>query len=176
MGITDFFSTVYDGVSTAFSSTELYAEAPTGGVDSKSPASGTDEEGEEESEANKADEEKAKARTADDDEPEQADGKSGDDEESEEGGEDGGEDEAEEEEEEEEEEDEPEDPMPKITEQCAESKECAPAKHHFDECAERVQGKIEADGKSDEDCVEEFFHLAHCASQCAAPKLFRQLK
>jgi len=26
-----------------------------------------------------------------------------------------------------------------------------------------------------EDCVEEFFHLQHCASQCAAPKLFKIL-
>lgn len=32
---------------------------------------------------------------------------------------------------------------------------CAPAKHHYDECAERVQGQIDENGKADEDCVEE---------------------
>jgi ubiquinol-cytochrome c reductase subunit 6 len=41
-----------------------------------------------------------------------------------------------------------------ITE-CAESKECHPAKHHYDECVERVTGQIENDGKASEDCVEE---------------------
>ncbi|KAA8626184.1 ubiquinol-cytochrome c reductase complex protein [Pyrenophora tritici-repentis] len=60
--------------------------------------------------------------------------------------------------------------------ECAESKECHGPKHHYDECAQRVTGQIENDGKAKEDCVEEFFHLAHCASQCAAPKLFAQLK
>ncbi|KAK3079879.1 hypothetical protein LTS18_003697, partial [Coniosporium uncinatum] len=78
---------------------------------------------------------------------------------------------------EDEEEDEPADPMPKIQEECMQTKECAPAKHHYDECAERVLKQMEeGDGKAKEDCVEEFFHLAHCASQCAAPKLFKQLK
>lgn len=79
-----------------------------------------------------------------------------------------------------------------ITE-CAESKECHSAKHHYDECAARVTGQIEENGKADEDCVEEckllltlfrrysclhftVFHLAHCATNCAAPKLFAQLK
>jgi Ubiquinol-cytochrome C reductase hinge protein len=42
--------------------------------------------------------------------------------------------------------------------ECKESKQCAPAKHHFDECVERVTGAEE--GKADkkhphEDCVEE---------------------
>jgi ubiquinol-cytochrome c reductase subunit 6 len=42
--------------------------------------------------------------------------------------------------------------------ECRESKQCAPAKHHFDECVERVTGADE--GKHDkkhpkEDCVEE---------------------
>jgi hypothetical protein len=76
--------------------------------------------------------------------------------------------------------------------ECAESKECHPAKHHYDECAARVTGQIENDGKASEDCVEEcksrgmtthewllttpVFHLAHCAAACAAPKLFAQLK
>ncbi|KAH0536774.1 hypothetical protein FGG08_006377 [Glutinoglossum americanum] len=84
-----------------------------------------------------------------------------------------------EEEEEEEEEEEPEDVKPKLEEECANSKQCAPFKHHFDECVERVTEASEhADGKKGphEDCVEEFFHLAHCANQCAAPKLWAQLK
>ncbi|KAG6990898.1 hypothetical protein G7Y79_00060g092020 [Physcia stellaris] len=57
-------------------------------------------------------------------------------------------------------------------------KPCAPLKHHFDECAERVQEQQEnpAHKGPKEDCVEEFFHLQHCAAQCAAPKLFRILK
>ncbi|KAI9858156.1 MAG: ubiquinol--cytochrome-c reductase subunit 6 [Trichoglossum hirsutum] len=89
-------------------------------------------------------------------------------------GEDGGE-----EEEEEEEEEEPEDVKPKLEEECANSKQCAPYKHHFDECVERVTEAQEHAGDNKgphEDCVEEFFHLAHCASQCAAPKLWTQLK
>lgn len=76
--------------------------------------------------------------------------------------------------------------------ECAESKACHGPKHHYDECVERVTGQIENDGKASEDCVEEcklpssrthdcsnmdtVFHLAHCATQCAAPKLFAQLK
>ena len=39
--------------------------------------------------------------------------------------------------------------------ECSKSKECSPAKHHFDECTERVTGQIENDGKAKEDCVEE---------------------
>ncbi|TPX10171.1 uncharacterized protein E0L32_001368 [Thyridium curvatum] len=84
---------------------------------------------------------------------------------------------AEEEEEEEEEEDDEEeivDPKETLEEECRNSKTCAPAKHHFDECVERVQGAGE--GESSEDCVEEFFHLAHCATQCAAGRLWSQLK
>ncbi|KAF7957514.1 hypothetical protein EAE96_003091 [Botrytis aclada] len=81
-----------------------------------------------------------------------------------------------EEEEEEEEEDEEEmvDPKDKIEEECKESVACAPSKHHYDECVERVtSGKEQHPG---EDCVEEFFHLAHCATACAAPKLWNTLK
>ncbi|PGG96462.1 hypothetical protein AJ79_09587 [Helicocarpus griseus UAMH5409] len=82
------------------------------------------------------------------------------------------------EEEEEEEEEEVEDPKPKLEEECANSAACAPVKHHFDECVERVTRNSEdPDYKGvKEDCVEEFFHLQHCATQCAAPKLFRVLK
>ncbi|KAF2465488.1 Non-heme 11 kDa protein of cytochrome bc1 complex [Lindgomyces ingoldianus] len=78
--------------------------------------------------------------------------------------------------EEEEEEEETVDPKDTLEDECKESKQCAPMKHHYDECVERVTGQIENDGKASEDCVEEFFHLAHCATQCAAPKLFAQLK
>ncbi|KAL1842912.1 hypothetical protein VTJ49DRAFT_3700 [Mycothermus thermophilus] len=85
------------------------------------------------------------------------------------------EEEAEEDEEEEEEEEEPVDPKETLEEECKNSKECAPAKHHFDECVERVTNAQE-NGGTKEDCVEEFFHLAHCASQCAAPKLWSILK
>ncbi|KAK1767674.1 ubiquinol-cytochrome C reductase hinge protein-domain-containing protein [Phialemonium atrogriseum] len=81
----------------------------------------------------------------------------------------------EEEEEEEEDEDEIVDPKEKLEEECKESKQCAPSKHHFDECVERVT-KGSDDGEAGEDCVEEFFHLAHCASACAAPKLWSVLK
>ncbi|OAL52373.1 Non-heme 11 kDa protein of cytochrome bc1 complex [Pyrenochaeta sp. DS3sAY3a] len=91
----------------------------------------------------------------------------------------GGDEDAEEEpeaEEEEEEEEETVDPKETLEKECAESKECHGPKHHYDECVERVTGQIENDGKASEDCVEEFFHLAHCATQCAAPKLFAQLK
>ncbi|KAI5362152.1 Putative cytochrome b-c1 complex, subunit 6, ubiquinol-cytochrome C reductase hinge [Septoria linicola] len=93
-----------------------------------------------------------------------------------EGGDDDAGDDEEEEEEEEEEEDEPEDIKPKLEEECLQSKQCAPLKHHYDECAERVKHQEETHGKAEEDCVEEFFHMMHCATQCAAPKLFRQLK
>ncbi|KAK8045240.1 hypothetical protein PG993_005264 [Apiospora rasikravindrae] len=80
-----------------------------------------------------------------------------------------------EEEEEDEDEDEIVDPKETLEEECKNSKQCAPAKHHFDECVERVT-KQEEDGGAKEDCVEEFFHLAHCATQCAAPKLWATLK
>ncbi|KAK7737278.1 Cytochrome b-c1 complex subunit 6, mitochondrial [Diaporthe eres] len=100
--------------------------------------------------------------------------------------------EEEEEEEEEEEDDEPKDPKEELEEgerwmptpdiarqiaddQCKESKQCAPAKHHYDECVERVTSQ-EADGGAKEDCVEEFFHLAHCATACAAPKVWSKLR
>ncbi|RMJ14807.1 hypothetical protein BHE90_003157 [Fusarium euwallaceae] len=85
--------------------------------------------------------------------------------------------EEEEEEEDEEEEDEEElvDPKDTLEEECRNSPQCAPAKHHFDECVERVQQQ-ESEGGAKEDCVEEFFHLAHCATACAAPKLWAKLK
>ncbi|KAI0839802.1 Non-heme 11 kDa protein of cytochrome bc1 complex [Hypoxylon sp. FL0890] len=62
--------------------------------------------------------------------------------------------EEEEEEEEEEDEEEIEDPKEKFEEECKNSKQCAPAKHHFDECVERVTAASE-EGEAKEDCVEE---------------------
>jgi len=78
--------------------------------------------------------------------------------------------------EEEEEEDEPVDPKEELEEECRNSEGCKPHKHEYDECAARVTQQIEESGKAKEDCVEEFFELAHCATSCAAPKLWAQLK
>jgi hypothetical protein len=41
--------------------------------------------------------------------------------------------------------------------ECRESKECAPAKHHYEECVERVTGAVDSTEKKhpNEDCVEE---------------------
>lgn len=80
------------------------------------------------------------------------------------------------EEEPEEEEEEPEDIMPKLEAECATSTRCVPHKHHYDDCVERVTAQVDQGGKAKEDCIEEFFHLAHCTTQCAAPKLFARLK
>nr|AJQ18916.1 QcrA [Epichloe bromicola] len=85
------------------------------------------------------------------------------------------EDDEEEEDEEEEDEEEIVDPKETLEEECKNSAQCAPAKHHFDECVERVQQQ-ESEGEAKEDCVEEFFHLAHCATTCAAPKLWSKLR
>lgn len=38
--------------------------------------------------------------------------------------------------------------------ECKNSKQCAPAKHHFDDCVERVTNQ-ESEGEVKEDCVEE---------------------
>lgn len=38
---------------------------------------------------------------------------------------------------------------------CLKTAACAPLKHHYDECAERVQHQEEQHGKANEDCVEE---------------------
>ncbi|KAK5114417.1 hypothetical protein LTR85_010240 [Meristemomyces frigidus] len=158
-----------------------------GGVSTDTPASGTDEESGSEKEANEADAEKQKGKGGEEG-PEAAGHKPGD------GGEASGqtgpeasgphgghvkggdEEEEEESDEEEEEEEEPEDPKTKLEEECMKTQQCAPAKHHYDECAERVTEQHEQHGKAHEDCVEEFFHLMHCATQCAAPKLFKQLR
>lgn len=43
------------------------------------------------------------------------------------------------------------------------TQQCAPLKHHYDECVERVQQQEEEHGKAQEDCVEEcmFIRLVH---------------
>ncbi|KAK2002347.1 Non-heme 11 kDa protein of cytochrome bc1 complex [Colletotrichum falcatum] len=85
-------------------------------------------------------------------------------------------DEEEEEEEEDEDEEETVDPKEQLEKECEESKACASVKHHYDECVERVTAAADSEEGAKEDCVEEFFHLAHCATQCAAPKLWAKLK
>ncbi|KAJ3893861.1 Non-heme 11 kDa protein of cytochrome bc1 complex [Lentinula edodes] len=77
----------------------------------------------------------------------------------------------EEKEEEEEEEEEPEDPHPALRDECQNSAKCAPLLKHFEHCQEKVQA---GEGFKGEDCVEEI--MMHCAEECAAPKLFAQLK
>ncbi|KAF8197736.1 ubiquinol-cytochrome C reductase hinge domain-containing protein [Mycena galopus ATCC 62051] len=77
------------------------------------------------------------------------------------------------EEEEEEEEEEPEDEHPKIRAECESSPACAPMKHHFEKCQEKVQA---GQGYKGEDCVDEMFHMMHCSEACAAPKLFAKLR
>lgn len=41
-----------------------------------------------------------------------------------------------------------------MTAECKNSAQCAPAKHHFEHCVERVQQQ-ESEGGAKEDCVEE---------------------
>lgn len=47
-----------------------------------------------------------------------------------------------------------------IVTECKNSPQCAPAKHHFDHCVERVEQQ-ESDGGAKEDCVEECTSLRH---------------
>lgn len=44
--------------------------------------------------------------------------------------------------------------------ECKNSKVCAPAKHHFDECVERVTN-ASGEGEAGEDCVEECKGSSH---------------
>ncbi|KAG6034141.1 hypothetical protein E4U41_006661, partial [Claviceps citrina] len=46
------------------------------------------------------------------------------------------------------------DPKETLEEECKNSAQCAPAKHHFDECVERVHQQ-QSEGEAKEDCVEE---------------------
>lgn len=88
--------------------------------------------------------------------------------------------EEEEEEEDEDDEEESEDQFDLLKKQCEALPTVAPLKHHYHECVERVTKEMEEDGYADkdykEDCVEEFFHLQHALTDCAAPKLFDLLK
>ncbi|THW49196.1 Non-heme 11 kDa protein of cytochrome bc1 complex [Aureobasidium pullulans] len=143
-----------------------------GGVSLSTPAAGTDEESDSEAEANKQDAKKPEPSNEKGHTPGEggaASGQVGADNAGPHGGpvgkqddDDEEEEEEEEDEEEEEEEDEPEDPKPKIEEECAKSSECAPYKHHYDHCVERVTKQQEENGKADEDCVEEceYFSVA----------------
>ena len=70
-------------------------------------------------------------------------------------GEGDGESEEAEEEVEEEEEEEPEDIKEHLEQECMKTAQCAPLKHHYDECAARVIQQEEEHGKAHEDCVEE---------------------
>ncbi|KAK5445292.1 Cytochrome b-c1 complex subunit 6, mitochondrial [Exophiala xenobiotica] len=153
MGITDFFSDLLSSVSFV---QDVHAEAPAD--DDESKEGGDDEAKDEDG-----------GEDGGDDKEEGGDEEGGDEEE-------GGDDDDEEEEEEEEEE--PVDPKPQLEEDCAKSAQCSGYKHHYDECVERVTSHEEnPDHKGPkEDCVEEYFHLQHCATQCAAVKLFKQLK
>ncbi|CAG8904907.1 unnamed protein product [Penicillium egyptiacum] len=163
MGLSEFFSDVVS----SFGFTEAQAEAPA--PDTETETTTQEEPAEEEP----ASTESAETESA---EPESAEETPAEEESAEETPE---EEEAEaEEEEEEEEEEEPEDIKPKLEEECAHSAVCAPYKHHYDECVERVTRQEEdEDFKGPkEDCVEEFFHLTHCVTACAAPKLWRELK
>ncbi|POS88046.1 hypothetical protein EPUL_000301 [Erysiphe pulchra] len=63
----------------------------------------------------------------------------------------------EEEQEEEEEEEDLVDPKDVLEEECKNSKACSPAKHHYEECVERVTS---GHGVKNEDCVEECRPLA----------------
>ncbi|KAJ5596629.1 hypothetical protein VI817_004101 [Penicillium citrinum] len=159
MGFADFFTDVVSSL--GFS--EAQAEAPAADVESSTPQDEPAEKTEETSEETESAEETPEEETSEE-APEE---------------EEAAEEEEEEEEEEDEEEEEPEDIKPKLEEDCANSAQCAPYKHHYDECVERVTRQEEEgdDFKGvKEDCVEEFFHLAHCATACAAPKLWRELK
>ncbi|KAJ7444973.1 Non-heme 11 kDa protein of cytochrome bc1 complex [Mycena galericulata] len=73
--------------------------------------------------------------------------------------------------EEEAEEEEPEDAHPGIRAACEARAECAPLKHHFEKCQEKVQS---GQGFKGEDCVEEI--MMHCSEACAAPQVFAKLR
>ncbi|CAI7622712.1 unnamed protein product [Penicillium palitans] len=165
MGLSDFFSDVVS----SFGFTEAQAEAPAQDTETETT---TQEEPAEK-------EESASTETAETESAEETPEETPAEEESSEEAPEEVEAEAEaEEEEEEEEEEEPEDIKPKLEEECAHSAVCAPYKHHYDECVERVTRQEEDEDYKGpkEDCVEEFFHLTHCVTACAAPKLWRELK
>ncbi|KAJ6540415.1 hypothetical protein B0H19DRAFT_1175621 [Mycena capillaripes] len=84
------------------------------------------------------------------------------------------------------EEEEPEDEHPQIRAACESSPSCAPLKHHFEKCQEKVQA---GEGRKGEDCVDEMCTclrpcssprtnviMMHCSEACAAPKIFAKLR
>ncbi|CAI7574297.1 unnamed protein product [Penicillium glandicola] len=161
MGLSDFFSDVVS----SFGFTEAQAEAPAQDTETETTTQEEPTEKEESASAETTETESAEETPAEEESSEEAP----EEEEAEA---------EEEEEEEEEEEDEPVDIKPKLEEECAHSAVCAPYKHHYDECVERVTRQEEDEDYKGpkEDCVEEFFHLTHCVTACAAPKLWRELK
>ena len=54
---------------------------------------------------------------------------------------------------------------------CLKTAQCAPLKHHYDECAERVQQQIDNEGGAKEDCVEE----CKCSHDLQNPSLIARL-
>ncbi|KAJ5781432.1 uncharacterized protein N7518_009915 [Penicillium psychrosexuale] len=155
MGLSEFFSDVVS----SFGFTEAQAEAPAQDTETET----TQEEPTEKEESASTSSESAEEAATEEEPSEEAEE---------------GEAEEEEEEEEEEEDEEPEDIKPKLEDECAHSAVCAPYKHHYDECVERVTRQEEDEDYKGpkEDCVEEFFHLTHCVTACAAPKLWKELK
>ncbi|KAL9581741.1 MAG: hypothetical protein Q9212_003718, partial [Teloschistes hypoglaucus] len=150
------FSDIFTDLLSSLSLTEAHAEAP--------PAEDKPEEKEEES-----GESEDKSEGGEEGEKDEG----GDDEGGDDAGGDEGEDEAEEkEEEEEEEEEEVEDIKPKLEAECAKSSQCAPLKHHYDACAERVQKQQEDEDHKGpkEDCVEEFMYNIHSLNRQQSPR------
>lgn len=80
----------------------------------------------------------------------------------------------------EDEDEEAEDQFDALKKECSELPSIKPFVHHYEECVERVTKEQEepdyAEKAYKEDCVEEFFHLQHALTECAAPKLFNKLK
>lgn len=89
-------------------------------------------------------------------------------------------DEEDEEDEEDGDEEESEDQFDALKKECSQLPSVKPILHHYEECVERVTKEQEEPGYDEkeykEDCVEEFFHLQHALTDCAAPKLFSKLK
>ncbi|KAJ2481964.1 ubiquinol--cytochrome-c reductase subunit 6, partial [Coemansia sp. RSA 2052] len=61
------------------------------------------------------------------------------------------------------------DPAGDIKSACAETLHCRSLKHHYEECAARVEEGAK------ESCAEEFLHLMHCVDKCAVPQIFAKL-
>jgi hypothetical protein len=55
--------------------------------------------------------------------------------------------------------------------ECRNSKQCAPAKHHYDECVERVTSAEGTDDEGKEDCVEECKFHSFIEESTAVPSV-----